>query len=330
VKAHTRKKHSGSVRDIIPKDIPVEEVVHELPEDQRQCPQCGETMVVIGTEVHESLKFRPAEAVLQRDIYYTYACKNCEKNDISTPVVKTPKEPTVIPGSFASPEAVAYLATQKFVMGSPLYRQEQEWNRKGLMLSRQTMSNWLLQCSEAWLEPVYHALKAQLVQHDLLHADETEIQVLHESGKRAQAKSYMWLYRTSGDAEHPIVLYEYQPSRSGENPKTFLNGFRGYLQTDGYPGYNALADVVHVGCWAHARRKFEEALKALPKGKRSPTAEQGVAYCTKLFELEKAYEGLTFEKRKQQRLDRSKPVLDVILTDCEPSAAGHIRRGGAA
>jgi transposase len=219
VKAHTRKKHSGSVRDIIPKDIPVEEVVHELPEDQRQCPQCGETMVVIGTEVHESLKFRPAEAVLQRDIYYTYACKNCEKNDISTPVVKTPKEPTVIPGSFASPEAVAYLATQKFVMGSPLYRQEQEWNRKGLMLSRQTMSNWLLQCSEAWLEPVYHALKAQLVQHDLLHADETEIQVLHESGKRAQAKSYMWLYRTSGDAEHL---------------EKFLNGFSGCRCTNGF------------------------------------------------------------------------------------------------
>jgi hypothetical protein len=89
-------------------------------------------------------------------------------------------------------------------------------------------------------------------------------------------------------------------------------------------------DMKLVATRAHARRKFEEALKALPKGKRSPTAEQGVAYCTKLFELEKAYEGLTFEKRKQQRLDRSKPVLDVILTDCEPSAAGHIRRGGAA
>ena len=110
IKAHTRKKNSGSVKDIIPKDIPVEEIVHELPEDQRMCPQCGEEMAVIGKEIHESLKIKPAEAILQRDIYYTYACKSCEKNDISTPVVKTPKEPVIIPGSFASPEAVAYLA----------------------------------------------------------------------------------------------------------------------------------------------------------------------------------------------------------------------------
>lgn len=315
VKAHTRKKNSGSVQDVIPKDIPVEEIVHELPEDQRMCPQCGEEMVVIGTEVHESLKIKPAEAILQRDIYYTYACKNCEKNDISTPVVKTPKEPVIIPGGFATPEAVAYIASQKFVMGSPLYRQEQEWNRKGLMLSRQTMSNWLLRCAEDWLVPVYDVLHQRLILMDLLHADETEVQVLHEPGKKAQAKSYMWLYRTSGDAECPIVLYEYQASRSGENPKAFLKGFHGYLQTDGYSGYSAVENVIHIGCLAHARRKFEEASNAQPKGKRSPTAEQGVAYCTKLFNLEKEYteQQLTFEERKQQRLERSKPVLDAML-----------------
>ena len=315
VKAHTRKKHSGSIHDVVPKDISVEEIIHELPEDQRQCPQCGEEMAVIGTEVHESLKIKPAEAILQRDIYYTYACKNCEQNDITTPVVKTPKEPTIIPGSFASPEAVACLATQKFVMGSPLYRQEQEWNRKGLMLSRQTMSNWMIRSSKDWLEPVYDVLHQQLIQHDLLHTDETELQVLHEPGKTAQSRSYMWLYRTSGDAELPIVLYEYQPSRSGEHPRAFLKGFRGYLQTDGYSGYNAVEDVIRIGCLAHARRKFEEAVKAQPRGKRSPTAEQGVAYCTKLFDLEKEYakQQLTFEERKQQRLERSKPVLDAML-----------------
>lgn len=315
VKAHTRKKHSGSVRDILPDDIPVEEVIHELPEDQRICPQCGEDMVVIGKEVHESLKLIPAKAILRRDIYYTYACKNCEQNDISTPVVKTPREATIIPGSFASPEAVAHIAVQKFVMGSPLYRQEQEWNRKGLMLSRQTMSNWLLRCAEDWLEPIYEVLHKELVQGDLLHADETELQVVHEPGKKPQSKSYMWLYRTSGDAKHPIVLYEYQSGRSGEYPKVFLAGFKGYLQTDGYAGYHSIENVIHVGCWAHARRKFDEAIKAQPKGKRSPTAEQGVAYCTKLFELEKEYEKeqLSYEERKQQRLERSKTVLDAML-----------------
>ncbi len=315
VKAHTRKKNSGSVRDVIPKDIPVEEIIHELPEDQRACPQCGEEMVVIGKEVHESLKLIPAKAVLQRDIYYTYACKSCEKNDISTPVVKTPKEATIIPGSFASPEAVAHLAVQKFVMGSPLYRQEQEWNRQGLMLSRQTMSNWLLRCAADWLKPVYDVLHEQLVKRNLLHADETELQVLREPDRKAQSKSYMWLYRTSGDADHPIVLYEYQAGRSGDYPKAFLEGFKGYLQTDGYAGYHSVENAIHAGCWAHARRKFDEAVKAQPKGKRSPTAEQGVAYCSKLFELEKEYtkKELSFEERKQQRLERSKPILDAML-----------------
>lgn len=332
VKEHTRAKRSGSVKDIIPEDIPVEEVIHELPTDERICPACGEELVVIGTEVHESLKIKQAEAVLKRDIYYTYGCRNCEKNSDNTPIVKTPKEPVVIPGGFASPEAVAYVAAEKFVMGAPLYRQEMEWNRRGLKLSRQTMSNWLLYCSEHWLAPVYDELHRQLLTHDLLHADETELQVLHENGKSPQSKSYMWLYRTSGDAEHPIVLYEYDENRSGEHPKAFLEGFRGYLQTDGYSGYNCLKDVVHVGCFAHARRKFEEAVSAQPKGKRSPTAEQGVAYCTELFKLEQEYDAaqLTYEEREQQRLERSKPVLDAMLSWAETrNAAPKSKLGGA-
>jgi len=315
VKGHTRKQKSGSVKDVVPADIRVEEVVHALPAEDRSCPKCGEEMVVIGKEVHEALKIKPAEAYIVRDIYYTYACRKCEKQDITTPVVKTPKEPSVIPGSFASAEAVAYLATQKFVMGSPLYRQAAEWDSKGVKLSRQTMSNWLLRCSKDWLEPVYDVLHRELVKHDLLHADETELQVLHEPGKSPKSKSYMWLYRTGGDAAQPVVLYEYQSGRGGSNPKEFLRDFRGYLQTDGYAGYHAVDDVIHVGCFAHARRKFEESMKAMPKGKRSPTAEQGVAYCTKLFELEAEYEEqqLSYEQRKQQRLERSKPILDAML-----------------
>ena len=313
VKEYTRSRKSGSVRDILPENIEVVEVEHTLPEEERACPQCGETMQPIGKEVQESLEFIPAKAILKRDIYYTYACENCKANDISTPIVKTPKDAVLIPGSYASPEAVAYIAVQKFVMGSPLYRQEQEWNRQGLMLSRQTMSNWLVCCSDHWGLPIYLALQDELKKHDLLHADETELQVLHETNRTAQQKSYMWLYRTSGDAEHPIVLYDYAPGRGQEYPNAFLKGFRGYLQTDGYSGYHGLEGVTHVGCWAHARRKFDEACRAVPKGKRSPTAEQGVAYCTQLFELEKEFKDLSPEERKKQRLEREKPVLDAML-----------------
>lgn len=145
------------------------------------------------------------------------------------------------------------------------------------------MSNWMLRSVEDWLTPVYDELHKQLLQHDLLHADETELQVLHEEGRDAKAKSYMWLYRTSGDAKHPIVLYEYAPGRGHEYPKAFLKGFHGYLQTDAYSGYNGVDGAIHVGCWVHARRKFEEALRVVPKRKRSPTAEQGAAYCSQLF-----------------------------------------------
>ncbi len=312
VRSHTRKKKSGSARDILPENTEVVEVEHILPENDRLCPQCGEAMQPIGIEVQETIQIIPAKAVLHRDIYYTYGCGNCKTNDITTPIQKTPKEPMLIPGSYASAEAVAHIAMQKFVMGSPLYRQEQEWNRQGVMLSRQTMSNWLLRSTEDWLSPIYDELHRQLLRHDLLHADETELQVLHEAGRAAQAKSYMWLYRTSGEAEHPIVLYEYQPGRGLEYPKTFLDGFTGYLQTDGYAGYNGVGGAIRVGCWAHARRKFDEALKAVPKGKRSPTAEQGVAFCSQLFKLEEQFKDLPPEERKDKRLEQEKPVLDAM------------------
>lgn len=123
----------------------------------------------------------------------------------------------------------------------------------------------------------------------------------------------MWLYRTGSDAEYPIVLYEYQPGRGKDYPKEFLEGFRGYLQTDGYAGYNSVEGAIHVGCWAHVRRKFNDALEVSGKGKKSPTAAQGVAYCTQLFKLEEQWKDLTPEERQKKRSEQAKPVLDAIL-----------------
>jgi len=196
-------------------------------------------------------------------------------------------------------------------MASPLYRQEAEWNRRGIMLSRQTMSNWLIGATENWLEPIYGALKGILRSHTVLHADETTIQVLHEPGKTAQSKSYMWLYRTSGNAKHPIVIYEYKPDRKATHPTEFLRGFKGYLHTDGYEGYHGLPpDIVVIGCWAHVRRRFDEALKALPERDRADSnAVRGKHYCDKLFELERKFAGLTADKRHEERQKLSKPVI---------------------
>ena len=221
----------------------------------------------------------------------------------------------VIAGSFASPEAVAHIMNQKFVMGVPLYRQEQEFQRGDLWLSRQTMSNWLLRVAEDWLEPLYKRFKTELLKHDVLHADETTVQVLREPGKTAQSKSYMWLYRTSGDTERPIVLYDYQTSRKAEHPQRLLEGWRGYLHADGYDGYHKLPEgVTIVGCLAHFRRKFDEALKSLPEEAREGSlAMAGKRYCDRLFELERDFADLAPEERFEKRVQHSKPLLEELF-----------------
>ena len=323
VAAHVRNRKSGSVKDVVPENIPVEVVEHRLAEDELSCPICGTELVEIGKEIRQTLEIKPAQVYLREDWYYTYACRKCQTEGIKSPVMKTPKGPALIPGSFASESAVAHIATQKFVMGSPLYRQEQEWKRQGVKLTRQSMSNWLMRCEEDYFKPVYEELHRQLVRHQVLHADETTLQVLHEPGKKPQSKSYMWLYRTSGDAGHPNVLYEYQPDRKKEHPKEFLAGFRGYLHTDGYSGYHDLPEsITVVGCWAHARRYFDEAVKSLPKGKQSgSSAATGLAYCTKLFQEEAKLAGLPPEERYKKRLELEKPVLAALFAWAETRQA---------
>jgi hypothetical protein len=167
-----------------------------------------------------------------------------------------------------------------------------------------------------WLRPIYDVLHQTLLQEKVLHGDETTLQVLREAGKAATSKSYMWLYRTSGCAEHPIVLYEYQPNRKAENAETFLRGFSGWLHADGYQGYHKLPENIRVvGCWAHARRKFDEALNALDKDARKGSlAATGESYCSRLFQLEMAFADLTPEERYTKRLGQEKPVLDALLT----------------
>ena len=320
VAAHKRHKKHEYTLDSIPEDIETKQVEHRLDGEDLVCPQGGETMTEIGKEVVRTLEIVPAQTIVREDIYYTYACKSCSENadeGCETPVVKAPRERNIIPGSFATPEAIAHIMTQKFVMGSPLYRQEQEINRKGIHLSRQTMSNWILKATEDYLAPVYEQLHKELLTRDVLHADETTLQVLHEPGKKPQSDSYMWLYRTSGDTDKPIVLYEYQPGRGAKHPKKFLAGYTGYLHTDGYAGYHDLGEeITVVGCWAHARRKFDEAVESLPKGKaKGSSASQGLAYCNLLFAIEQGLseKNATEKERYNERLEQAKPVLDAMF-----------------
>jgi hypothetical protein len=200
---------------------------------------------------------------------------------------------------------------QKFVEGLPLYRQEQSLARQGFFLSRQTMSNWMLTGTN-WLYKLYLRMQLHLRRRDILHADETTLQVLKEAGRPAQSSSYMWLYRSGRDGP-AIVLYDYQPTREGVHPKQFLQGFVGYLHVDGYVGYEGLPSVTLVGCWAHARRKFVEAINVLPAPLRKQgksKAHEGLAFCDQLFEMERTLADASPQERLEGRAAKSKPILD--------------------
>ena len=162
------------------------------------------------------------------------------------------------------------------------------------------------------VQPLINLMHEQLLSHDIMQMDETTVQVLKESGKKAQSKSYLWLQR-GGPLEHPVVLYHYDPGRGAEVAKRLLEGFKGYLQTDGYDGYNAAVaenDLVHVGCMAHARRKFNDAVKAQGKNKKRGKAHRGLTLIQKLYRVEKQARKLTPEKRYAQRQLYAKPILD--------------------
>jgi len=311
IEKHYRKR-TRLTTDKLPETLPVETVEHDLPESERVCSDCGGDLHVMGRDSRRELVIIPAQVKIREHIRKIYACRNCEKNACDVPITKAPICEPVIKGSFASPESIAHIMTQKFVMGSPLYRQEQEFGRNGIHLSRQTMSNWLIKATESWLEPVYNLLHDKLVCRDVLHADETTLQVLREPGKTAQSKSYMWLYRTSGDAKQQIVLYDYRPDRKAKRPADFLSRFSGYLHADGYGGYHSLpGSITVVGCWAHVRRKFDEVLKVLPeKDREGNEAMRGKRYCDKLFALEREFSNMSVSERQSRRIEQAKPIID--------------------
>jgi transposase len=306
---YKQKKKQGQRAEML-KELPVETIEYHLTEEEQNC-DCGAKLHIMSKEVRKELKIVPAQVSVIEHVQYVYSCRNCEKNNINTKV-KTAKMPAFpIPKSIASSSAIAYVMSEKFVKGIPLYRQEQEWQRLKVEISRQTMANWMIQSSDKWLSLIYNRMKEHLLQKEILHADETTLQVLKEPGRNADSNSYMWLYRTGRDGT-PIVLYDYQTTRAGKHPTRFLKKFKGYLHVDGYSGYNLVSEIKLVGCWAHARRYFVEALKAVPPKKSDiPTStEEGLVFCNKLFEIEKELQNVTEQERYEGRLERSCKIID--------------------
>ena len=313
---YKRRKKKGLNKKSF-EDLPVERIEYTLPEEERNCPECNTHLHEMSKEIRKELKIIPAQVKVVEHVQYIYACRQCEKDNISTPIIKAKMPNPVLKGSFASPSLIAYTMHRKYSEAVPLYRQEQQYQNFGIDLSRQNLANWVIYGANTWLKPLYDRMHEFLLKEPIIHADESSMQVLDEVGKKPTSKSYMWLYAT-GKYSNPIYMYEYQPSRAKRHPKEFLKGFNGFLQTDGYSAYNAVEDVTIIGCFAHARRGFTDTLKALSKdAKTSVTnAEEGKKFCDKLFELEKKFdkEKLTPEERYKKRKEHTEPVIQDFLS----------------
>jgi len=312
VKGYSRTDQRTKREELI-KDLPIREIICESAPQDQYCLQCGTALKPIGKEtVREELEYIPAKLQIVRYIRMAYECPECKHTD--HPYIQKALTPSSLMNhSLASPSSVANVMYQKYVNSVPLYRQEKDWERLGIALTRATMANWVIRCSEDYFTPVIDHLRKELLKRDIVHCDETPVQVLKENGKKPQTKSYMWLYRTGNDAKAPIILYDYQPSRNGDHAVTFLKDFKGYVHSDGYAGYNKLDGIIRCGCWAHLRRKFVEAIPGRKdKGTSLTSAEIGRDYCNQLFKIEEGLSDLSPEERYSRRLELEKPVLEAF------------------
>jgi transposase len=321
VAAYVRAKKKPGQRELALGGLEIEEIVHELPTGEQMCPQCSGDLHKMGDDERVEIKIIPAQITIVKHIRAKYTCRSCQKNADKTPVLAAPIPPTAFPGSLASPSAVAHIMYEKYVQGCPLYRQERDMERMGFALSRQTMANWVI-AGACLLDRVYVRLQELLLKEPILHADETILQVLKEPGRPPTARSFMWLYRT-GRYSPPIVLYDYQPTRKREHPQKYLSEFKGYLHVDGYAGYEKIPNLTLCGCWAHARRGFVEAIETLPAQKRAgggTKAHQGLAFCDRLFAIERDLHDLAPEDRRLRRQERSAPALTEFRTWLDATA----------
>lgn len=332
VKEHTRERKPKSKRDDIYAGLPVREIQIPLTDEQRRCEYCNSEMTTITyKQVREEIRITPAKVERIRLMQEVAICPECRKDGDGT-VIKADVYPALLPHSPASASAVAYVIFDKIFMGLPYYRQELGLGELGLKLPRETMANWFIYCAEHYFYSIYERMHEHLIKRDILHADETTCQVLREEGKTAESTSFMWIYLTGSDGLPPIVLYDYAAGRSGMYAKDFLEGFTGLLQCDGYQGYNKVKDVILVCCLAHCRRKFYEAIPAnrrkniklldinseawlddpvIPEVKEQEKmipAEIGLAYCNKLFYIERELKELPAEERKAKREERETAV----------------------
>jgi len=298
----------------LPSDLPRERIVHDIADADKVCDTCDIELHQIGEDTSEKLEFIPAQVKVIEHVRPKYACRACEQNGTSNTIKQAPVPNSVIPKGYATPSLLSQIITNKYQFGLPLYRQEAMFKQYGIELSRKTMSDWMMKCAEI-LTPLYDRLHELILEQPVIAADETTLKVVKED----KAKCYMWLYCTGTDspdnklagADIPnIVLYDYQISRAGKCAVDYLQGYSGYLQVDGYVGYEQTQTTL-VGCWAHARRKFTDAKTAQGK-KPSGKADWALNHIQKLYRIETLIKDKTIDERLAIRLEKTLPLLEQL------------------
>ena len=310
--SRTRPKKKQGKREEDLNGIPVVVVEHSMTDEELEDKFGKDGFKQLPDEVYRRYSFTPAKIEVEEHHVKVYAGKETEE------VVKAPHPRTLLRGSLVSPSLEAAIMNAKYVNAVPLYRQEQEFERYGLHIPRQNMANWTIQCADRYLAVLYDYLHEKMYGYHVLQADETPV-LVNKDGRPAGSKSYMWVYRTGRMyTECQIVLYEYQRTRNASHPREFLKDFSGVCVTDGYQVYHTVEeereDLKIAGCWSHARRRFDEAVKALPKAKQKDSrAYLALTMIQAIYREEKLLKDLPAEERMIRRQLSVKPLVEAYF-----------------
>ena len=305
-----KKKQGKREEDLA--GLPVVVVEHSMTDEELEDKFGKDGWKQLPDEVYRRYSFTPAKIQVEEHHVKVYAGKETQE------VIKAPHPQALLRGSLVSPSLEAAVMNAKYVNAVPLYRQEQEFERYGLHISRQNMANWTIQCADRYLAVLYDYLHEKLYGYHVLQADETPV-LVNKDGRPAGSKSYMWVYRTGRMyTECQIILYEYQRTRNASHPREFLKDFSGVCVTDGYQVYHTIEeereDLKIAGCWSHARRRFDEAVKALPKAKQKDSrAYLALTMIQAIYREEKLLKDLPAEERRNRRQLSVKPLVEAYF-----------------
>lgn len=312
------KKRQGKREEDL-SGLPVVVIEHSMPEEELEKLFGKDGFKQLPDEVYHRYGFTPAKVEVEEHHVKVYAGKKTDE------IVRAPHPESLLKGSLVSPSLEAAVMNAKYVNAVPLYRQEQEFERYGLHISRQNMANWTIQCADRYLAVLYDYLHEKMYGYHVLQADETPV-LVNKDGRPAGAKSFMWVYRTGRMyIDRPIVLYEYQKTRNASHPREFLKDFSGICVTDGYQVYHTIEnereDLKIAGCWSHARRRFDEAVKALPKAKQKDSrAYLALTMIQAIYREEKLLKDLPAEERRIRRQLSVRPLVEAYFTWAKENA----------